>query len=169
MIHLIGSLLVTGVCLWAGWSRRQWLRRRRQTLSDFCHALARMETELSEHETDTADLLALMSSGTGRAEPFFRRCVAGLEQRDYTPLCKIWSEAAEACDLPLKADEQSLLERGGRLLGRYDGRAQAMLLAQLRRNMERCLETAREEERREGKTAVLLGLTAGLITVLMLN
>ncbi len=169
MIRLLGSLLVTGACLWAGWSRRQWYRRRRQTLSDFCHAFARMEAELSEHETETAALLSLMATGAGRAEPFFRRCLGGMEQLEYRPFSEIWMNALTQSDLPLRQEELALLGRGGRLLGRYDGKAQALLLSQLRREMERCLEHAREEERRQGKTAVLLGLTAGLMAVMLLN
>lgn len=169
MIRLLGSLMVTGACLWAGWSRRRWYQRRRQTLADFCYALSRMEAELSGHDTDTAALLSLMTEGTGRAEGFFRRCLSGLEAWEYEPLSDVWDQALEESGLPLREEEAALLRRGGRILGRYEGGAQALMLSQLRRDLERCLETAREEERRQGKTAVLLGLTAGMMTVLLLN
>ena len=169
MIRILGSLLVTGACLWAGWNRQQWYRHRRQTLSDFCHAFARMEAELSGHETETAALLSLMAPGAGRAEPFFRRCLVGMEQLEYRTFSEIWMDALTQSHLPLRQEELTLLGRGGRLLGRYDGKVQALLLSQLRRDTEQCLEQAREEERRQGKTAVLLGLTAGLMAVIMLN
>lgn len=169
MIRMVGSALVTGACLWTGWSRLQWYRRRRRTLSDFGHALARMEAELSGRETDTGQLLALLAEGGDRAAPVFRRCLAGLDRLEDEPFHAIWTRALEESGLALRPAELAVLGRVGAVLGRYDGPIQGMMLAQLRREVERCLEEAREEERRQSRTALLLSLTVGLTVVLLLN
>ncbi|MCC8181430.1 MAG: stage III sporulation protein AB [Clostridiales bacterium] len=168
MLRLIGGLLITGACLWTGWSRRRWYRQRRRTLSQLCHGLARMEAELSGHETDTRQLLELLAAGTGQMAALCRRCRERLEHLDERPFSALWREAAAATRLPLREEELALLGRAGDILGRYGGQVQAMLLSHLRQEMEGCLEEAREEERRQGKAVLLLGLTAGATLALLL-
>ncbi|MCD8381742.1 MAG: stage III sporulation protein AB [Clostridiales bacterium] len=168
MLRLIGGLLITGACLWTGWSRRQWYRQRRRTLSQICHGLARMEAELSGRETDTRRLLELLAAGTGEMAALCRRCRALLERLDERPLSALWRQAAESGHLPIREEELALLGRVGDILGRYGGQVQAMLLSHLRQELEHCLAEAREEERRQGKTVLLLGLTAGVTLALLL-
>ncbi|MCC8128869.1 MAG: stage III sporulation protein AB [Clostridiales bacterium] len=168
MLRLIGGLLITGACLWTGWSRRRWYRQRRQALSQLCHGLARMEAELSNRETDTRQLLELLAAGTGAMAALCRRCRALLEHLDERPLYALWREAAEESRLPLREEELALVGRVGDILGRYGGQAQAMLLSLLRQELEGCLHEAREEERRQGRTVLLLGLTVGATLALLL-
>lgn len=169
MIRLLGGALVTGSCLWLGWSRWRWYLGRSTVLSGFGHALARMEAELSGRETDTAALLDLLARGEDRASAVFRRCRAALDRLEEKPFAQIWSEALEEEGLPLTREELALLDRVGQVLGRYEGRTQAKLLSGLRREIAQRLGEAREESRQRGKVSLILGLALGLTLTLLLN
>lgn len=162
-VRIAGAALVTGACLWGGWQRRWWYVRRRRTLSGFCHALARMEGELSAWETDTWTLLEGLEGGFFRA---LRRRQGELDRYSFSML---WRDTLALQRLPLNREELAILARAGEILGRYDGRTQAFLLRQIRRELEAQLELARQEERRMGSAAVLLGLSLGLGLSLMLS
>ena len=154
--RLLGAALVTGAGLWGGWQRRHWYTRRRRTLSAFCHALARMEAELSAGDRDTWALLALLNG------PFFRTLGRRQGELDTMTFAMLWTDTLNRSALPLRREELALLERPGAVLGRYDGETQAFLLAQIRRELERTLEMARQQEQRQGRTALLLGVSLAL-------
>ncbi|MGM9538817.1 MAG: stage III sporulation protein AB [Candidatus Onthomonas sp.] len=168
MTGLVGSVLVTGACLWLGWSRCRWYGERERTLSQLCCDLHRMEAELEERETDTEALLALLASETGCTARLYQCCLTGLQAGGERSLSQLWSQALEECNLPLRRAELSLLNRAGQILGRYTGREQAALLAGLRRELDEVHREAREEGRQQGRTAVVLGLTLGLTLALVL-
>lgn len=158
--HLLGAALVTGAGLWGGWQRKAWYTRRRRTLSAFCHALARMEAELSACDRDTWDILALLEGG--EAGNFFRRLSRRQGELETMTFEGLWTDTLEGALLPLRREELALLERPGRVLGRYDGTTQAFLLCQIRKELEGMLEQARQQELRQGRAALLLGLSLAL-------
>lgn len=168
MTGLLGGGLVTGACLWLGWSRCRWYAKRAETLSQLCGDLARMEAELGERETDTEALLTLLSEGTGVTADCYRRCRDGLHSGLEGSFAALWDRALEESGFPLCPEERAIVARAGQILGRYTGREQAVLLSGLRRELEVCRQSAREEGRQQGKTAVVLGLTLGLTLALIL-
>lgn len=168
MTGLLGGGLVTGACLWLGWSRCCWYERRARTLSQLCGDLARMEAELRERETETETLLELLSEGTGCTAGCYRRCLNGLRSGTEGSFAVLWNRTFEESELPLQQEERAVVIRVGQILGRYTGREQAALLSGLRRELESFRQSAREEGRQRGRTAVVLGLTLGLTLALVL-
>lgn len=168
MTGLVGGTLVTGACLWLGWSRYRWYGARTDALSRLCSGLRRMEAELEERETDTETLLVMVASEQGPAAEICRCCLEGLRAGEEQSLAQLWSQGVEGSHLPLSREELTLLDRVGQILGRYTGREQAALLAGLRRELEELSRIAREESRQRGRIAVVLGLTLGLTLALVL-
>ena len=154
--RLLGALLVTGTGLWWGWQRRSWYTRRRRTLSAFCHALARMEAELRSGDRDTWSMLEQLPGS------FFQTLSRRQGELDTLRFDLLWEDTLQRAALPLRREELGLLGRPGQVLGRYDGQTQAVLLSQIRRELEGTLECARQEEQRQGRAALLLGLSLAL-------
>ncbi len=168
MIRLAGGLMVCTACGWVGWRRWSWYRERRRTISDAVHALDRMAAELNACQTDTAALLALLAQAQDRCAPLFARCLDGLDHLNERPFAQLWEQALRETALPLREEERVLFRRVGSVLGRYEGQEQARLLSGLRRALEGSLEDAREEERRLGRLSLILGLSVGLLLVLLI-
>lgn len=168
MMHLLGGGLLTGACFWLGWSRMCWYKAWHGTLSQLCVDLARMESELRERETDTESLLSLLAEGTGCTAKFYQRCLELLRSGSEASFSNLWNRALDAASFPLRQEEQIIWQRVGQILGRYTGQEQAALFSGLRRELEICRQTAREEWRKQGRIAVILGLTSGLTLALVL-
>lgn len=168
MMSLLGGSLVTGACLWLGWSRCNWYGARIRALSQLCCDLERMAAELRERETDTETLLSLLGEEQGITGELYRRCLERLRGGWEDSFAALWSLTLEESRLPLLREEQAVAERVGQVLGRYTGREQADLLSGLARELERFRQTAREEGRQQGRIAVVLGLTTGLTLALVL-
>ena len=86
----------------------------------------------------------------------------------FADLPETGAEDSGVSTLPLREEERALLRRVGSVLGRYEGQEQARLLSGLRRALEGSLEDAREEERRLGRLSLILGLSVGLLLVLLI-
>lgn len=168
MMSLLGGGLVTGACLWLGWSRCRWYGERARVLAQLCGDLERMASELRERETDTETLLAMLAEEPGGTAGLYRRCLEQLRAGPEISFACLWSRALEESRFPLRIEEQAAVERVGQVLGRYTGREQASLLSGLGRELERCRQAAREEGQQQGRIAVVLGLTTGLTLALVL-
>lgn len=169
MIKQVGSVMIFCVFSYLGWKRMNWYQKRCGFLSDLIHAVSRMEAELSGRETETETLLRQAGEGTGPASELFRRFQAKMGELGAYSLSQIWNLVLQESSLPLKEEERQQLARLGQILGRYDGQLQAGLLAGFRRELEQTLETARLESTQQGKTALTLGCTIGMLLVILLN
>ena len=168
MIHFLGGSLVTGACLWLGWSRCRWYGARVRCLSRLCGDLSKMESELRERETDTATLLARLEEEGHCASGLYRDCRKALEEGPEMSFAQMWKTALASHPLPLGREEGMVWAQVGEILGRYTGREQAALLSGLRGELEQFCRTAREEGRRQGRIAVVFGLSLGLMFALVL-
>lgn len=168
MIKIVGSVLIVGASAAFGLRRKSWYQRRCRVLSELVYAAGRMEAELSGRETETEELLLLLGKGETAAAKLFRAWAMGMEGLENRPLAALWEDCVLRADLPLKEEERETVLRLGQILGRYDGRLQTKLLSGLRQELEQYLSTAREEGEREGKSAVTVSCTIGLLAALML-
>ncbi len=62
MVRLMGALMVCAVCIWAGFSAADRLRRRRDFLRDFVTSLSVLETEIAFGKYDLEEIFGRMNA-----------------------------------------------------------------------------------------------------------
>ncbi len=164
-----GALLLLGGAAALGCSAAAGLGRHVRVLEALSGALELMERELSFRLTPMPELMdRLARRSAPPVDQLFAHCRDGLEALGEVPLAALWREGLGLESLGLEAEERSALDLLGDVLGRYDGQGQLEALAQTRGELDQALERARGERDRMGRVYRVLGVTGGLLLVILL-
>ena len=169
MTVLLGKLLLFFGCTALGLERSFQLRRRRACLDGFRRALEGMTRSL---RFSLEPVSALMEQGAresrGQVADFFAACRRAFSRGGGESWAESWQEALDACPLPLREEDRSLLGEIGRILGRYDGENQDRALTALLARLGQRTEEAAEEARRLFRVYAALGAAGGLFAAILL-
>lgn len=169
MIQLMGGLLLFCGSTAIGLGAAGALRKRTQALSSFLGGLTIMEAELQFHLTPMPDLLEkLAREAGGAAGAFFALCRKGLGHLEDTPLSLIWQEALQSRAGMLTEGDREVLEQLGAILGRYDLEGQLSAIGAAKQRLEECRRQAETRQTTLGRMYSVLGMTAGIMSVLLL-
>ncbi len=168
MLRLIGAALILVGGGGVGMGAARELGRRSETLSSFLAALDQMEAELSFRLTPMPELLGRLSAESkGPVSAFFSRCREGLSSLGDTPFSQVWNQALQEEKLALLPEDRIPLEQLGAVLGQYDVEGQRNAMEGIRHRLGTCLETARETQGKIGRVYRALGISAGVLCVLL--
>jgi stage III sporulation protein AB len=108
--------------------------------------------------------------GDSPVSRLFREMSKRFEARDAGSFAEIWCGAFRRNreELALKSEETEILCDLGASLGRYDLENEERTLKLATRRLERCLEAAREKQTREGRLCSTLGISAGIVSAIIL-
>lgn len=165
MLKAFGALAVFLGLSWCGFQRAGWYRRRLRCLEAWHRGVLEGERMLCDlGETTPAFLKRL------EREPPLREMAQGCldrlarEQR----LESAWSGALESAGLPLTQEERRTVAALGAVIGRYDVSQQRPALEAARSRLEEQMARAEEEKGRLGRMWSVLGVSAGVLAVVML-
>lgn len=168
MLKLIGAALILIGASSVGMGTAKELGRRSETLSAFLAALDRMEAELSFRLTPMPELLSRLSNELeGPVGAFFSTCEKGLSTLGDVPFSKVWNQALQEEQLALLPEDRVSLEQLGAVLGQYDVEGQRNAMEGVRHQLALCLEAARGRQRKIGRVYRALGVSAGVLCILL--
>lgn len=164
MLRAAGAAMVFGALAWCGFRRAGWYTRRMRCLEAWQSAVLEGERVLCDRGAATVDFLESIRQD-GLLEPFARSCVEALKAE--RPMHLAWQQALEQAGFPLKEEELACLAELGRVLGQYEGEQQRVVLRETGAKLARYGTCAWEERGRLGKMWSMLGLSAGVLLVVL--
>ncbi|MGI6497496.1 MAG: stage III sporulation protein AB [Oscillospiraceae bacterium] len=168
MFRLIGAALVLIGGAGVGVGAAKELGRRTGTLSAFLAALDRMEAELTFRLTPMPELLSRLSGDLeGPVGMFFSQCEQGLSALGDVPFSKVWNQALQEEGLALLPEDRVPLEQLGAVLGQYDVEGQRNAMEGVRHQLTLCLEAAKRKQGKIGRVYRALGISAGVLCILL--
>ncbi len=169
MLQLIGRLCVfLGVSM-IGLLLRRGLYRRVSCLRELLRGLECVERELAFALPPVEALLERLAQETrGECRAVYLSCRERFIFRGEERLEEIWTACFEAAELPLEEEDLNLIREVGGILGRYDGESQRLALRSIQSRLGGQITAAREEAGRMGKVYGTLGVSLGLLTVILL-
>lgn len=165
MVKLLGALGVFCALSWCGARCALWYRRRTACLAAWQSALREGERMLCELGMQTAEWLNWMRTQPGFAA-FAQRCLAKLGGE--SAFSQLWRESILAAEFPLEENELALLCSVGEVIGRYDAAGQRAALHTARSRLSECEKRAEAEVHSKGKMWSVLGVSAGVLAVVLL-
>lgn len=165
MLRLAGAVMVFGALSWCGFRRAGWYTRRMRCLEAWQSAVLEGERVLCDRGAATSDFLESIQQDP-LLRPFAEGCSAGLRQEQ--PMHLAWGRALERAEFPLKEEEAACLAELGRVLGQYEGEQQRVVLREAGAKLARYGEGAWEERNRLAKMWSMLGVSAGVLLVVLL-
>ncbi|MBO8125874.1 MAG: stage III sporulation protein AB [Firmicutes bacterium] len=167
---LLGALLIVAASTAAGYRLAGALRLRAHILQDLVYALQALETEVTTLLSPLPEAAARISQGarTQQVAHFFR--IFGNKLRTgQESTHEIWVRTARQVlgSAGLAPEDLAAMERLGRHLGRSDRQDQLKHIARARADLEGAVQRAREQWETYGSLYKKLGITAGLIIVLL--
>ena len=169
MLKFLGAVLILTGGSSIGVCAAQELRQRSRILEQFLAALDQIQAELSFRLTPMPELLRRL--GQESEEPlktFFQTCEAGLSALGEVSFSVVWNRALQMEPLALLPEDRIPLEQLGAVLGRYDAEGQRTTLESVRVRLSQCLEDAREKQKKMGRVYRTLGVSAGVLCILLL-
>ena len=169
VLKLLGAVLVLIGGSSMGLCAARELRQRSRTLEQFLAALDQIQAELSFRLTPMPELLQQL--GQASEEPlktFFQTCEGGLSALGEVSFSVVWNRALREEALALLPEDRLSLEQLGAVLGRYDAEGQRTTLESVRVRLSQCLEDARGKQKKMGRVYRTLGVSAGVLCVLLL-
>ncbi len=165
MLRTLGALAVFCSLSWCGFHRAGWYVRRLKCLDAWRRAVLEGERMLCDlGESTPAFLERLCRDETLR--PMARDCLDRLGREERLELA--WTGALAEAAQPLTGEERCTVAALGAVIGRYDVAQQRPALAAAGRRLEEHMLQAEEEKRRLGRMWSVLGVSAGLLAVVML-
>lgn len=164
MLRAAGAAMVFGALAWCGFRRAGWYTRRMRCLEAWQSAVLEGERVLCDRGAATSDFLEAIKQDA-LLEPFARACIEGLKTE--RPMHLAWNQALERAAFPLKEEELACLAELGRVLGQYEGEQQRVVLRETGAKLARYGECAWEERNRLAKMWSMLGLSAGVLLVVL--
>ena len=154
MIRLAGAALLALGGLGLGLAAVERLTGRVNDLRELERAVETLERELGWRLAPLPEALERAAEGaSGRVARFFRLCGV---------------ECISAAQLCLRREDAAVLEELGGVLGRYDGDSQRQALERTAARLGSQLELARERRERLGRLYGILGVSGGLLLVILL-
>lgn len=168
MMKLVGAALVVAGCGAMGLGAVRRLDGRVRDLRELAAGLEALQRELCWRLAPLPEALKEAAGEThGRAAQFFDQCAQGAGTLGH-PFQQIWQEGLERCPLQLDREDQGVLEQLGPVLGRYDADSQRQAIEGAAAGLTRRQAQAVEDRRRLGRVYAVLGMTAGLLLVVLL-
>lgn len=168
-MKLIGAVLILfggssmGIC-----AARE-LQKRSHTLTQFLAALEQIQAELSFSLTPMPELLQrLKKESEEPLKSFFGICAEGLSGLGDTSFSSVWNQALRLEILALRPEDCIPLEQLGTVLGRYDAEGQRATVGNVCVRLSQQLADAREKQEKMGRVYRTLGISAGVLCVLLL-
>ncbi len=165
MLKALGGLAVFCALSWCGFHRAGWYARRIACLEAWRGAALEGERMLCDLEESTPRFLERLAA-ENPLETMARSCLARLGRGER--LEKAWTEALEEAAMPLTEEERRTIAALGAVIGRYDVAMQRPALIAARRRLEGHLLQAEEEKHRLGRMWSVLGVSAGILAVVLL-
>ena len=165
MLRAAGAAMVFCALSWGGFHRAAWYTRRLNCLEAWKSAVLEAERVLCDRGAATLEFLEAISRDA-LLRPFARTCAAELGREQPMGLC--WETALKAADFPLKEEETACLMELGRVLGQYEGEQQRVVLRETGAKLARYWERAWEERGRLARMWTMLGMSAGVLLVVLL-
>ncbi len=168
MIRFVGAVLLALGGLGIGLAAVSRLAGRVQDLRGLECAVEVLERELGWRLAPLPEALEEAAGETsGRVARFLRLCgreASALEGRSFR---QVWVESLNAARMCLEREDAAILEELGSVLGRYDGGSQRQALERAQDRLARQREQAEERRERLGRLYGILGLSGGLLLVIL--
>lgn len=171
MIRIAGAILVGVSGAVMGIYMGRGLRLRVRVLGLVIFALQTIESEIAFARTPLPDIIKkLARCGETPVSRLFREMSTHFETHNHASFAEVWCGCIRRNkdELALTHDETEILYDLGGSLGRYDLDTEERTLKLATRRLERCLEAARERQVKEGRLCSTLGLSAGIISAIIL-
>lgn len=165
MLKLAGAAAVLFAFSWCGIHRCGWYARRLDCLLTWQNALLEGERMLCDLGESTPAYLEQLREAPGLGA-MAERCLHRLAQEERLELA--WCGAVEESAFPLTVEEKRTILSLGTVLGRYDAQEQRQALYAARQRLEVQIVRAEEEKVRLGRMWSVLGISAGVLAVVLL-
>jgi len=170
MIRVAGAVLVGASGAVMGVYMGRGLRLRVKVLGLLIFALQTIESEISFARTPLPEIIKKLSLlGDSPVSELFKDMSLRFESR-HDSFAQVWCGCLRKRrdELALTGEETEILCDLGTSLGRYDLESEVRTLRLATRRLERCLEAARERQAKEGRLCSTLGLSAGIVSAIIL-
>ena len=169
MLKLIGAAIVLFSCLAIGMESALGLRNGIRSLSSIVSSLSLLKDEICERLTPMPELLEYLSVRAEQpAASFYGNCLRALTSERADSFADSWRLAIQQTkELQLTPEEALCFAELGKVLGRYDADNQRETISQTQSRMMEYLRAAERERTQKGKVCAALGLSAGLMLVIL--
>ena len=169
MSRLLGAvLLVTGFTL-MGIGAQQRMHGRIKDLNGLICGLESMQRGLASREESLLSMLCGASNCTqGRPAGFFRALQSGLIALDGNSFARLWNETLIGSGLFCEGEDLEILGQLGGVLGCCDGESQLAALGEAIGALTTARKEAKEQSQTKGRVYVTLGVSCGLLLVILL-
>lgn len=166
-MKLIGAAIILAVCVYAGFSMSDRLKKRCVYLQNICEALNLLETEISFGKSRLKQAFIKINSAVN-TQGLFKNAADNMENMG---IKKAWREAVGNTQGKLKfnEDDAQILMLLSERLGMTDTEDQIKNIAYTRCRIEGNLKAAENEYAKMGKLYRNGGILAGLFLVLILT
>ena len=165
MLKLLGAAAVFCALSWCGFYRAGWYGRRLDCLHSWHTAVLEGERMLCDLNESTPAYLERL-----REVPWLgamaETCLRLLRNEERLELA--WREAVRQGDFPLSGEEMRVIFALGAVLGRYDTGEQRQVLQYARQKLATQISAVQEERARLSRMWSVLGISAGLLAVILL-
>lgn len=165
MLKLLGAVVVFGALSWCGIHRSGWYTRRLDCLQTWQQALLEGERMLCDLGESTPEYLERLRELPGMGA-MAEQCLARLDQEER--LEPAWRHGVESAHFPLSGEEQRMILSLGSVLGRYEAEEQRQSLRGAQQRLLGRIALAEEEKARLGRMWSVLGISAGVLAVILL-
>lgn len=171
MLKIVGSLFVIGSMTGLGFWKAEEIKRSYQALVKLQNLIGTMQSELAYAGSDFGEMFGQLAR---HAEPPYRNWLLGMklqmERRSGSTFSDIWSDNAEGFlkDSSLSADALEQLKTLGKNLGGQDRQMQVQSMGRYLKQVELEMEEMRSDIRMRMKVRVCLGVSCGILIMLIL-
>lgn len=169
MLKVMGCVLIFVSCCGLGFLKSAGYRARSSELEDIIDIIKLLELEITYRK----ETLSKAFRKAAQQKPCWfsavlQSCSIGLKER--LPLDKAWAEAIEAHEAcaPLEKKDLDVLQDMALGLGRSDTDGQSRLLEPVTIRIQTCLADAKHKEEKLGRMYKGLGISSGIIIVIMI-
>lgn len=166
-MKLIGAVIIFAVCVYAGFSMSDRLKKRCVYLKNICEALNLLETEINFGKSRLKQAFMKIDKSCD-TRGLFKTAADSMEE---TGIKKAWRHAVEdkQAELRFGDDDAHTLALLGERLGMTDTEDQIKNIVYTRRRLEGSLTRAEEEYTKFGRLYRNGGILAGLFLILILT
>ena len=167
-MHTLGLILVFLACVAMGSCYCRYRKKRLHALRELVLALELMEGELKTNAQPLPELFLLLSRRTGDpASAFFEVLMNQLPAIGERSFPELWGQAAAETLTPLGREDMETLLQLGQVLGRYELSQQLNAVHICENTLRKSLNMAREAYPGEHRLGMGLGLSAGILFLIM--
>lgn len=170
MFKIIGAVMIAASAAAIGMMSVFKLRQRVRSLASLTSALGAVRSEVCDRLTPIPELLEQMAQEASYpANRLFANASAKMFELGDKPFSVIWLESVKATpELTLNDTEVQVLKELGTGMGRYNADEQRGAFTYAQRRFEEFLHTAEAARDTNSKMHAFLGVSAGLLAVIIL-